>query len=392
MREIKLASAALGLIIGVLAAEPASAWDRKTVHRLADLPTLVDINNAPTSLRSSIEGITVGLAPDNNIYAASSGINNDESVPPTSPANLFVFSPQGHLVRQIHIGLSSSDVLGIRFNPATSTLWVLDSGNRQVLSTDTTTGASTVLFGPIAGSTLNALTFDSAGNGYVSDSTNGVIYKFGPPSMPVFSTWSNDQLLKPLGPPPAPGQPPRLRPNFGANGIEFSPPGCNVATGTCSMFVANTANRQIIQIPVNADGTAGTAEVFVNGINAPDGIAIDKDRNLWIAANQEDEIVVIQSLSSDVTPSIPGKVIAKLGDFQGLETVRVDGVDLFRVRGLLFPTSLAFSNDGKTLYVANLVSPNQVAIDSAWAGLVTLYTVSKLDVPTIPPTGLFHPR
>ena len=49
--------------------------------------------------------------------------------------------------------------------------------------------------------------------------------------------------------------------------------------------------------------------LFTTGINAPDGIAIDADDNLWVDANQEDEIVVVD-------PS--GKVIAKRGDFNGI--------------------------------------------------------------------------
>lgn len=76
------------------------------------------------------------------------------------------------------------------------------------------------------------------------------------------------------------------------------------------LFVANTAFHQIIQIPVNPDGTTGTASTFITRINAPDGIRIDRDDDIWICANQEDEIVVIDKT---------GKVIAKLGDFGGID-------------------------------------------------------------------------
>ena len=143
------------------------------------------------------------------------------------------------------------------------------------------------------------------------------------------------------------------------------------------MYVANTAFHQIIKIPVHADGTAGTPSIFITGINAPDGIAFDRDDNLWVCANQEDEIVVI-----DTT----GKVIAKLGDFNGIDPKGI-------ARGFLFPASLAFSNDRSTLYVSNLtlflpfatggvLSPE--AIDSAWTLEVSGYTVSKLRA-KIPP-------
>ena len=92
-----------------------------------------------------------------------------------------------------------------------------------------------------------------------------------------------------------------------------------------------------MQIPVSG-GTPGTPAIFVNSINGADGLVIDSDDNLWVAANQSDEIVVVDKT---------GKVIAKLGDFEGLVN---DGTP----KGLLFPASPAFSRDGKTLYVTNL--------------------------------------
>jgi sugar lactone lactonase YvrE len=124
---------------------------------------------------------------------------------------------------------------------------------------------------------------------------------------------------------------------------------------------------------VNRDGSAGAASIFITGINAPDGIMVDRDDNIWICANQEDEIVVVDKT---------GKVIAKLGDFRGIDE---DGI----VRGLLFPASLAFSKDGSTLYVSNLTlflpyAGAEAAIDSAWTLEVKGYTVSQLPA-KIPP-------
>jgi sugar lactone lactonase YvrE len=290
MKGVKFASTALGLVIGVLAAVPASAWERGTVN---DFFTLPDLKGQPTGsgVKSSVEGLTVGLAPDNNIYAASSGINSGTTPEPTGPANLFVIDSGSRLVRQVVMANSSPFVLGIRFNPMTKALWVLDSENAQVLNVDTTTGAVTKPFPRL--SKVSALRVVPSG--------------------------------KPLA-------------------------------------------RTLEPIVVNSDGTAGGRSTFINGINAPDGIAIDDNGNTWICANQEDEIVVIDNT---------GKVIAKLGDFKGLTTNRT-------IKGLLFPTSLAFSNDKSTLYVSNLASPSQRAIDSAWATQVQNYTISSLTA-TIPP-------
>ena len=188
----------------------------------------------------------------------------------------------------------------------------------------------------------------------------------GTPSTP----WISDPLLLGNGTPFVPFG--SLTPPFGANGVEFSNDGK-------TLFVANTAFHQIIQIPVTAPTmtgglpTAGTPSIFITGINAPDGIAIDSNDNIWICANQEDEIVVIDNT---------GKVIAKLGDFEGIDPKGI-------VRGLLFPASLAFSNDKSILYVSNLTlflpfAGAHLAIDSDWTLQVQGYTVSKLPA-KIPP-------
>jgi sugar lactone lactonase YvrE len=118
-------------------------------------------------------------------------------------------------------------------------------------------------------------------------------------------------------------------------------------------------------------GAAGTPAIFTNSINGADGLVIDDHDNLWVAANQSDEIVVVDKT---------GKVIAKLGDFDGL-------VDGGTPKGLLFPASPDFSRDKKTLFVTNLAldlrvgtgNPANVAIDSDWTAQVKHWTVSKID-------------
>ena len=362
MRGVNVASAALGLMIGVLATSPASAWNRGNVQVLAVLPDLIGL----PGVKSNVEGLTVGL--DGNIYVPSFGFNtHDPNTPgsgaPTGPANLFVIAPNGKIVNQLIIQGSSGHMLGLRFNPVTKALWVLDFGAGNVLSVDLSTGGTTLLAAigpPTSGHGLNALTFDSAGNGYVSDSFAGVIWQI-PPHGGSHTSWSIDPLGL-LGPGTG------LTPPFGANGVEFSKDGK-------TLFVANTAFHQIIQIPVNPNThlPTGPASIFITGINAPDGIAFDSNGNMWICANQEDEIVVIDST---------GKVIAKLGDFGGIDPKGI-------VSGLLFPASLAFSPDGQWLYVTNLTlflpyAGANPAIDSAWTLQVNGYTVSRLPA-KIPP-------
>jgi DNA-binding beta-propeller fold protein YncE len=146
-------------------------------------------------------------------------------------------------------------------------------------------------------------------------------------------------------------------PGFGANGVEF-----NKAFN--SLFVANTGNDTIVQIPVTG-GTPGTPSVLTNSINGADGLILDSDDNIWVAANQADEIVVIDKT---------GKVIAKLGDFDGIDK---HGAPI----GLLFPASPV--QFGGWLYVTNLsldlrnVGGPQT-VDSQWADKVTSHTIARI--------------
>jgi sugar lactone lactonase YvrE len=339
MRGQWMSRTALALMLAV-GSSPAVAFDRGHAETFAVLP--------PGS--TGPEGLTVG--PDGNVYVTTFGFNAQG--PASGPSHLFVFSPDGKLIRNVPIAGSSPHTLGLAFNPVTGALIVLDFGAGTALKVNPVSGMSTVFMTVTGSPGLNALTFDKVGNVYVSDSFQGIIWRTGPAGG-AGSVWVQDPLLVPNGVPP-----------FGANGIEFN----NERT---AMLVANTANDQIIMIPVtNGQGdnpVAGQLKVLVNSINGADGIAIDADDNLWVAANQEDEIVVI-----DPT----GKVLAKLGDFDGIDK---DGIP----QGLLFPASPAFSLDGRTLYVTNLaldlrlaVAPDVQAIDSQWTDLVESYTISKI--------------
>ncbi len=112
---------------------------------------------------------------------------------------------------------------------------------------------------------------------------------------------------------------------------------------------------------------AGVASVFVNAVNGADGLVLDDDDNLWIAANQADEIVVVD-------PS--GRAVAKLGDFGGAVP---GGVPL----GLLFPASPRFL--GGDLLVTNLALDLRLfglpeTVDSQWCAEVSRYTVSRIPI------------
>ena len=324
------------LFVAWLLAAPAALGQESNRTAAEPFAVLPDGSTGP-------EGLTVGA--DGNIYVATFGFNQNGAV--GGLGQLFVFNPEGRLLRQVGIAGSSPHILGLAFHPLTGALLVLDFGAGKVLNVNPVTGASSVFMTVTGNSGLNGITFDQAGNVYVSDSFQGIIWKTGPAGG-AGTVWVSDPLLTTTGVPP-----------FGANGIEF-----NHAQNI--MFVANTGNDTVVQIPVT-NGNPGKPSVFVNSINGADGLAIDRHGNLWVAANQNDEIVV-------VSPS--GKLLARLGDFEGVD-------DHGLPHGLLFPASPAFSQDGEFLYVTNLALDLRVfglpqAVDSQWCAQVRHFTVSRL--------------
>ncbi|MFL5070095.1 MAG: SMP-30/gluconolactonase/LRE family protein, partial [Xanthobacteraceae bacterium] len=290
---------------------------------------------------------------DGNVYVTTF----DPRPTATPPAQLFVFNDDGKLLRQVAIQGSTAATLGLAFHPSTHVLLVVDFGAGNVRSVDPNTGTSSVcitLTSPPQTPGLNALTFDAAGNTYISDSFNGIIWKKSGAGCGAATAWVGpDPLLQPHG-----------VPGFGANGLQFN-------KHETALFVANTADDLLVKIPVTR-GTPGTPEAFTYSINGADGIVLDRNDNIWAVANQADEIVVVD-------PS--GKAIAKLGDFDGVE----NGV----TRGLLFPASPDFSKDGKWLFVTNLELDltsigGPQTVDSQWAAQVQRHSIAKLRA-SIPP-------
>ena len=331
-----------GLLAAVASSTPAVARDRERAEIFAVLPEGA----------TGPEGLTVG--PHGDVYVTTFGFNSLGEV--AGPGQLFVFDRHGRLLRQVGVQGSSSHLLGLAFHPTTHALLVIDFGAGKVLTVNSHTGAaSDFMTVPGAGAGLNALTFDKDGDVYVSDSFRGIIWKTGPNGGEA-EAWAASPLLVPFAS-TLPGV--SAVPPFGANGLQFN-------KKHDALFVANTANDQIIRIPVN-NGTPGAPGIFVNSINGADGLVIDRHDNIWVAANQADEIVVM-----DPT----GKVIAKLGDFDGLSR---NGTP----RGLLFPASPDFSRDGEFLYVTNLALDIRLfgltqSVDSQWTAQVRRYTISKI--------------
>jgi hypothetical protein len=325
----------LFLLASFLVAFNAGAWDRGKVERFATLPAGA----------LNPEGIAVEPR-SGDVYVT--GFN------PTGAGKgqIYVFDEDGRFRRTIDVSPSSSALLGLDFHPTTHRLLVIDIGAGNVLDVNPHTGAASVFMPATAGDGLNALTFDHLGNVYVSASFTGRVYRTGPSGgTPI--VWAEDPQL-------TPPVPQTLKPNgfppFGANGLQFN-------RDESALFVANTANDTIVRVPSNG-GVAGTPAVFTNSINGADGLFVDSHDNIWVCANQSDEIVVVDKT---------GKAISKLGDFDGLK----DGKPV----GLLFPASLV--RHGDWIYITNLsldLRPvvGQQAIVSQYAADVKRHTIARI--------------
>jgi DNA-binding beta-propeller fold protein YncE len=280
---------------------------------------------------------------------------------------LLRFDKNGQLAGQRDF--AGTALLGLKFNPLDDKVYICNFGASKIQRiaanfTDTTviedvapipligpppnrvvdnpdTSQDTILFGNNIRAP-NGLAFDG-GNLYVSDSFQGAIFRIDnahacSTPCPV-TTVKHDGLLATAGFPP-----------FGANGLALN-------SERSKLYIANTGDDRVLQLEL---GT-GNLTVWVESINGADGLAFHQGR-LLVAANQADEVVILND---------SGRVIAKLGDFQGIEH---DGSP----RGLLFPASLVIVDD--TIYVTNLALPltgtgNEPEQD------VTEYTISRIKIP-----------
>ena len=282
-------------------------------------------------------GFPEGIAADQagRIYVSSFDFSTDNVI--------HVFGRNGHL--QSTISLPGVVPIGLEFDKA-GNLYVANFGGGTVLkftppfnSGSLPAQTFAVCGGAGAGCALNAITFDAAGDLYVSDSFGGSVFKLDLPSGAVSTFVAND-LLKPG----SHGFPP-----FGANGLAFDAAGKN-------LYIANTADDRILKY----DLAAGTLSAFAESINGADGIAFDRHGRLWVAANQGDEVVALNS---------KGRVVERLGSFQG---VGKDGA----AKGLLFPASIVISRG--SIYVTNLGLALTGAAGDEPEEDVSTYTVSRI--------------
>lgn len=256
---------------------------------------------------------------------------------------IYVFEPNGSLGATI--SLPGVVPLGMEFDRK-GDLYVANFGGGTILrfrppfnSGSVPADTFQVCGGAGAGCGLNAITFDDRGDLYVSDSFGGKVFKVALPQGRV-TTFASHDLLSPG----SHGFPP-----FGANGLAFD-------AAFANLYVANTADDRILKVDVRTKAVS----TFTESINGADGIAFDTQGRLWVAANQGDELVALNS---------NGRIVERRGSFIGIGS---DGAS----QGLLFPASIVIR--GGNIYVTNLALALTPVVGDEPEEDVTTYTVSRV--------------
>ena len=205
--------------------------------------------------------------------------------------------------------------------------------------------SDTILFGSNSFPAPNAMTFDAAGNLYVSDSFQGAIFRIANAdacSPCIASLVAHHPLLATAGFPP-----------FGANGLAFSGDGN-------ALFIANTGDDRVLKL----DMATKQVGVFAESVNGADGMVMDSAGLLWIAANQADTLVALDER---------GRVVAQIGAFEGVR----NGQPM----GFLFPASMVII--GGEFFVTNLALPLTENAGDEPEEDVTRWTISRVLIPRL---------
>jgi len=263
------------------------------------LPESIAINKAGD--------IFVTLAPIHTIMRVSlDGTASTFAVLPPGTTQGVTTDPEGNLYVLLNTALAQPSNVG--------QLWRISSD-----------GATQTLLAAVNARDLNALAFDDRGNIYISDSFGSNIYRFDKGG--AISVWVHDPLLAP-------------HPNPTPCGIHPFDPGANgVAFNHGSLYVLNSTQATLIQIPVNPDGSPGTPSIYASPtchLFAADGLALDLRGNVYAATNIQKKIV-------------------RVAPDRSITTIAAAPAD-----PLVFPSAIAFETSfglQKHIYITNFAGP-----------------------------------
>jgi DNA-binding beta-propeller fold protein YncE len=340
----------LSLLLSLVAFSGAGRADDKSAQRFATLPDGVRFP----------EGITANPA-TRDIFVATFDFGPNAN-------KLLRFSNNGQLTAQRDFG--ATPLLGLEFRSGNVYIANFGAGQIQRMPANFSAGTAIqvvadipkigapiarhegnpdgsqdlITFGSNSVPAPNGLVFDKAGNLYVSDSFQGAIFRVNNATTCApcsVTTISHDPLLATTG-----------FPSFGANGLALS-------SDENTLFVANTGDDRVLVVNVST----GIATVFAESINGADGLVFDDQRRLWVAANQNDEIVALNAKA---------RVTARVGEFNGINR---DGTP----EGLLFPASMVILGDD--MFVTNVALPLTPVVGDEPEEDVTRWTISRIKLP-----------
>jgi hypothetical protein len=120
------------------------------------------------------------------------------------------------------------------------------------------------------------IAFDRGGNMYVSDLSLSGIWKITPDRK--VTLWSKDRLLQ-----------------FPASPFYEFPEGANdiaLSKDEHWLYVGTDGYPMLLLIPINADGSAGAAEILARNLGANDGLAVDELGNIYYTDADEQRLLV----------------------------------------------------------------------------------------------------
>jgi sugar lactone lactonase YvrE len=268
--------------------------------------------------------IFVTLAPIHTIMRVSlDGTASTFAVLPPGTTQGVTTDPEGNLYVLLNTALAQPSNVG--------QLWRISSD-----------GATQTLLAAVNARDLNALAFDDRGNIYISDSFGSNIYRVDRDG--TTELWVHDPLLAP-------------HPNPTPCGIHPFDPGANgVAFNHGILYVLNSTQATLIQIPVNPDGSPGTPSIYAGPtchLFAADGLAFDLRGNVYAATNIQKKIV-------------------RVAPDRSITTIAAAPAD-----PLVFPSAIAFETSfglQKHIYITNFAGPGGTP------GIVTM----DVDIPGQP--------